>query len=75
MAFNHKKADFWLPNFGFKSSLLSLLKKLWDKLYLIWMRYADNFKTILIFKMLIVKAQEFLWPFHSRPPSLELGLL
>ena len=24
--FNHKKADFWLPNFGFKSSLLSLLK-------------------------------------------------
>ena len=25
--FNHKRADFWLPNFGFKtSSLLSLLK-------------------------------------------------
>ena len=23
--FNHKRADFWLPNFGFKSSLLSLL--------------------------------------------------
>ena len=26
MAFNHKKADFWLPNFGFKSSLLGILK-------------------------------------------------
>ena len=25
--FNHKRADFWLPNFGFKSSLLSLLNK------------------------------------------------
>ena len=24
--FFNKKADFWLPNFGFKSSLLSLLK-------------------------------------------------
>ena len=24
--FNHKRADFWLPNFGFKRSLLSLLK-------------------------------------------------
>ena len=23
---NHKRADFWLPNFGFKRSLLSLLK-------------------------------------------------
>ena len=27
MAFNYKRADFWLPNFGFKRSLLSLLKK------------------------------------------------
>ena len=26
--FNHKRADFWLPNFGFKRSLLSLLKSL-----------------------------------------------
>ena len=26
--FNHKRADFWLPNLGFKSSLLSLLKSL-----------------------------------------------
>ena len=26
MAFNHKRAGFWLPNFGFKRSLLSLLK-------------------------------------------------
>ena len=25
---NHKKADFWLSNFGFKRSLLSLLKYL-----------------------------------------------
>ena len=25
MAFNHKRADFWLPNFEFKRSLLSLL--------------------------------------------------
>ena len=25
--FNHKRADFWLPNFGFKRSLLSLLKE------------------------------------------------
>ena len=24
--FNHRRADFWLPNFGFKRSLLSLLK-------------------------------------------------
>ena len=24
--FNHKRADFWLPNFGFKRLLLSLLK-------------------------------------------------
>ena len=24
--FNHKRADFWLPNFGIKRSLLSLLK-------------------------------------------------
>ena len=24
--FNHKRADFWPPNFGFKRSLLSLLK-------------------------------------------------
>ena len=24
--FNHKRADFWLPNFRFKRSLLSLLK-------------------------------------------------
>ena len=23
--FNHKRADFWLPNFGFKRSLLGLL--------------------------------------------------
>ena len=23
--FNHKRADVWLPNFGFKRSLLSLL--------------------------------------------------
>ena len=28
--FNHKRADLWLPNFGFKRSLLSLLKtKFW----------------------------------------------
>ena len=26
--FNHKRADFWLPNFGFKRSLLSLFKRL-----------------------------------------------
>ena len=26
MAFNYKRADFWLPNFGFKRSLLSLIK-------------------------------------------------
>ena len=26
MLFNHKRDDFWLPNFGFKRSLLSLLK-------------------------------------------------
>ena len=26
MVFNHKRADFWLPNFGLKKSLLSLLK-------------------------------------------------
>ena len=25
--FNHKRADFWFPNFGCKRSLLSLLKK------------------------------------------------
>ena len=25
--FNHKRADFWLPNFGFKRSLLSLLNR------------------------------------------------
>ena len=25
MVFNHKRADFWLLNFGFKRSLLSLL--------------------------------------------------
>ena len=25
--FKHKRADFWLPNFGFKRSLLSLLKR------------------------------------------------
>ena len=24
--FNHKRADFWLPNFGFKRSLLSFIK-------------------------------------------------
>ena len=24
--FSHKRADFWLPNFGFKTSFLSLLK-------------------------------------------------
>ena len=24
--FNHKRAHFWLPNFGFRRSLLSLLK-------------------------------------------------
>ena len=24
--FNHKRAEFWIPNFGFKRSLLSLLK-------------------------------------------------
>ena len=28
MAFNHKRADFWLPNFGFKRSLLSLLNEM-----------------------------------------------
>ena len=26
--FNHKRANFWLPNFGFKRSLLSLLNRL-----------------------------------------------
>ena len=25
--FNHKRADFWLPNFGFKRSLLNLLNQ------------------------------------------------
>ena len=25
--FNHKRADFWLPNFGFERSLLSLLEE------------------------------------------------
>ena len=25
--FSHKRADFWLPNFGFKKSLFSLLKQ------------------------------------------------
>ena len=28
MAFYHKRADFWRPNFGFKRSLLSILKSL-----------------------------------------------
>ena len=32
--FNHKRADFWLPNFGFKRSLLSLLKLLFYGLVL-----------------------------------------
>ena len=27
MLFNHKRADFWLPNFGFKRSLLRILKR------------------------------------------------
>ena len=26
--FNHKRADLWLPDFGFKRPLLSLLKQL-----------------------------------------------
>ena len=32
MAFNHKRADCWLPNFGFKRSLLSLLKRAYTAL-------------------------------------------
>ena len=31
--FNHKKADFWLPKFGFKSSLLSLLNPIRSRLF------------------------------------------
>ena len=30
MAFQSQRADFWLPNFGFKRSLLSLLKGSYD---------------------------------------------
>ena len=30
--FNHKRADFWLPNFGFKRSLLSLLDDFYQSL-------------------------------------------
>ena len=32
MAFNHKKADLWLPNFGFKRSFLSLLNMMFSVL-------------------------------------------
>ena len=30
--FNRKRADFWLPNFGFRRSLLSLLKVIKDQI-------------------------------------------
>ena len=32
MAFNHKRTNFWLPNFGFKRSLLSLLNTVYRSL-------------------------------------------
>ena len=48
MAFNHKRADFWLPNFGFKRSLLSLLKVVSDWLTLV----ADMYETILVVGLL-----------------------
>ena len=32
--FNHKRTDFWLPNFGFKRSPLSLLKLPYLQIYL-----------------------------------------
>ena len=43
--FNRKRADFWLPNFGFKRSLLSLLKVQCLKLFC----YYGNKSTILLF--------------------------
>ena len=52
MAFNQKGADFWLPNFGFKRSLLSLLKgqlqrfdklSLFDRFRLVENRFDINF--------------------------------
>ena len=42
MAFNHKIADFWFPNFGFKRSLLSLLKATSSHL----MMFMQNLNTI-----------------------------
>ena len=45
--FNHKRADFWLPNFGFKRSLLSLLKGKGAKA-----NNKDNYRGITLFPTL-----------------------
>ena len=44
IAFYSQKADFWLPNFGFKSSLLSLLKQ-------------KNMTNVAVFMVNISRAQ------------------
>ena len=45
--FNHKRADFWLQNFGFKRSLLSLLKGKGAKA-----NNKDNYRGITLFPTL-----------------------
>ena len=42
MVINHKRADFWLPNFGFQRLLLSILK-----LYKVCNIYSRSIKSLL----------------------------
>ena len=54
--FNHKRADFWLPNFGFERSLLSLLKilefkRLFPLIY--FARYWGQSGEISLFSLLV----------------------
>ena len=66
MLFNHKRADLWFPNFGFKRSLLSLLKHRRD---------ADDFRRTVDFHLLIKELKNGCHYCWQRPLLLSKGIL
>ena len=56
--FNHKRADFWLPNFGFKRSLLSLLNGF---LCLLFVFLNRNLRQLIEIKLLLAIHTKWYW--------------
>ena len=68
--FNHKRADFWLPNFGFKRSLLSLLKFVSHKSKVEIMKKKKHGKNSRVSKDLSAGTRKMLNEIYAKKDAL-----